>query len=147
MKLTLAGEEVNCRSLRFQQQLLYCPPEFLRLRHDSSAAGHSDLVSSTLGSISPIRLGAAFTHADPKSTKRQLSHQCLFALLGPAHVKASCKMLVKLTPVVGNCYVTPKTAFLILTISQFENQITISPYTEYFITIFFSDNEIRFSKG
>jgi hypothetical protein len=45
MSLISAGEEVNCRSLRFQQQLLYCPPEFLRLRHDSTAAGHSDLVS------------------------------------------------------------------------------------------------------
>jgi len=41
----------------------------------------------------------AFTCADPKSTKKQSSHQCLFALLGSAHVKAARKTLVKLIPV------------------------------------------------
>ncbi len=35
---------------------------------------------------------------EPKSAKRQPSHQCLFALLGFTHVKADRKTLVKLTP-------------------------------------------------
>jgi len=43
-------------------------------------------------------LQAAFTRVDSKSTKKTSSHQCLFALMGPTHVKAACKMLVKLTP-------------------------------------------------
>jgi len=43
-------------------------------------------------------LRAAFTHADPKSTKIQSSHPCLFSLLGSVHIKAACKMLVKSTP-------------------------------------------------
>jgi len=34
-------------------------------------------------------LQAAFTCADPKSAKRQSSNQCIFALLGPASVKAA----------------------------------------------------------
>jgi len=45
-------------------------------------------------------LCAPFKCKDPKSTKIQSSHQCLFALLGSAGVKAACKMLVKLTPAV-----------------------------------------------
>ena len=45
-----AGEEVNARSLRYQQQLLYCPPEFLRLHQDSSPTAHSDLVNRQSGS-------------------------------------------------------------------------------------------------
>jgi len=36
--------------------------------------------------------------ADLKRAKRQLSHQCLFALLGSACAKAAHKTLVKLTP-------------------------------------------------
>jgi len=36
--------------------------------------------------------------ADSKRAKRASSHQCLFALLGSALVKAFCEMLVKLTP-------------------------------------------------
>ncbi len=39
--------------------------------------------------------------ADPKSAKRQLSHQCLFTLLGSAQVKVARKALVKLTPSAG----------------------------------------------
>jgi len=46
-------------------------------------------------------LCAAFTSLDPKCAKRQSSHQCLFALFGPKHVKAAYKMLVKLTPGAG----------------------------------------------
>ncbi len=34
---------------------------------------------------------------DPKSTRKQSSHQCLFTLLGSVHTKASGKTLVKLT--------------------------------------------------
>jgi len=41
---------------------------------------------------------AAFMCADPKSVKRQSSHQCLFAILGSAQVKAAHKTLVKLNP-------------------------------------------------
>jgi len=44
---------------------------------------------SPLGWISPTCLRADFTCADPKSAKRQSSHQGLFALLGSAHVKAA----------------------------------------------------------
>jgi len=40
-------------------------------------------------SISTTCLCKAFTCADPKSTKRQSSHQCLFALLGSACLKAA----------------------------------------------------------
>jgi hypothetical protein len=43
----------------------------------------------------------AFMHTDPKSAKRQLSHLCLFALLGSERIKAAGKMLVKSTHVVG----------------------------------------------
>jgi len=38
---------------------------------------------------------------DPEGAKRQLSHQCLFALLGSVQVKAVQKTLVKLTPRLG----------------------------------------------
>jgi len=48
-----------------------------------------------LGSISPKCLCAAFTQADPESTKWVMS---LFALLGSTSVKAWCKMLVKSSP-------------------------------------------------
>jgi len=41
---------------------------------------------------------AASMHADPKSTKKQSSHQCLFSLLGSARKKSAQKMLMKLTP-------------------------------------------------
>jgi len=40
-------------------------------------------------------LRAAFMLADPKSAKRQSSHQCLLPLLGALRVKAEHKMLVK----------------------------------------------------
>ena len=42
-------------------------------------------------------LRAAFMHADPKGTKKLLD-MTFFALLGPASVKAACRMLMKLTP-------------------------------------------------
>ncbi len=41
---------------------------------------------------------AAFTWPDHKCAKRLSSHQCLLALLGPTLLKASCKMLMELTP-------------------------------------------------
>jgi hypothetical protein len=44
-------------------------------------------------------LHAAFTLEDrSKSTKRQLRHKYLFALLGSSRVKAEHEMLMKLTP-------------------------------------------------
>jgi len=49
------------------------------------------------GSISPTCLRTTFTFADTKSAKIQSSHQCLFALLGSARVKAPRKTLVKST--------------------------------------------------
>ncbi len=62
------------------------------------------------GSISPTCLHTAFTSTDPKSAKRQWSHQYLFAFLGSSRAKAGCRMLVKLTPskevsahVIGTC--------------------------------------------
>jgi len=53
---------------------------------------------SDLWSISRACLRTAFTHADPKSTTKQSSCQCLFALLGSACTKVAYKTLVKLTP-------------------------------------------------
>ena len=43
-------------------------------------------------------LCAAFTRKDTKSAKKQLELTVFFVLLGSAHVKAGCRMLVKLTP-------------------------------------------------
>ena len=51
-----------------------------------------------MGSISPMFvLQAAFTRADPKSEKKTAQVSSFFALLGSAHVKAACRMLVKST--------------------------------------------------
>jgi len=47
-------------------------------------------------SISPLCLCKVFTLEDPQISKRQSSHQCLFALLWSAHTKAAHKILVKL---------------------------------------------------
>jgi len=44
-----------------------------------------------------IVLRASFTREDPKCTKRQ-SSQCIYALVGPARLKAARKMLMKLKP-------------------------------------------------
>ncbi len=50
---------------------------------------------------SPTYLCKAFVRADPQSSKRQSSYQCLFAFLGSKQVKATHKMLLmKLTPVI-----------------------------------------------
>ena len=43
----------------------------------------------------------AFINKDPKSAKRHWWFDCLFALLGSVHVKAACKMLMKLIPGTG----------------------------------------------
>jgi len=51
-------------------------------------------ISSTFYNI----LLAAFKRTDPERSKRQTSHQCLFALLRSAHPIAARKMLVKLSP-------------------------------------------------
>jgi hypothetical protein len=52
-------------------------------------------------------LQAAFTGADPKSTKKTDNLTEFLALLGSAHIKAANKTLIKLTPVVNftNIYV------------------------------------------
>jgi len=43
-------------------------------------------------------LRAALHAQIPNGQKRQQSHQCRFALLGPTRVKAAHKTLMKLTP-------------------------------------------------
>jgi len=48
-------------------------------------------------SILPTCLHAVFMRADLKSAKRKSSHHCLFELLGSLRVKATHKMLVKMT--------------------------------------------------
>jgi len=48
------------------------------------------------GSISPTCFRTALTDPDPKSIKIQSSCQCLFALLGSALLKVTCKILMKL---------------------------------------------------
>jgi len=40
---------------------------------------------------------AAFPRADPKSAKNNVKLSVFFVLLGSAHIKAACKMLMKLT--------------------------------------------------
>ena len=50
-------------------------------------------------------LRAAFTRADPKSTKKLLNLMVFFALLGTARVKAAHRMFVKLTPGVTSLWV------------------------------------------
>jgi len=47
-------------------------------------------------------LRAAFTRADPKSVKFQLSCQYHFTLLGSTHTKAARRTLTKLTPALWN---------------------------------------------
>jgi hypothetical protein len=52
-----------------------------------------------LGSISSTSFTTSFySRRSQMRKKRQSSHQCLFALLGPTTIKASHKMLMKLTP-------------------------------------------------
>ena len=43
-------------------------------------------------------LRAAYTQADPKSAIKLINLTVFFALLGSTRVKATCRMLVKLTP-------------------------------------------------
>jgi hypothetical protein len=54
-------------------------------------------VQTDMGSITPTYLHAAFMSEDPKSSKRQSSYQCLFALLESSREKAAHKTLVKST--------------------------------------------------
>ena len=60
------------------------------------------LFNALLTAISGVNftniLRAAFMRKDPKSAKKLLNLTFFFALLGSAHVKDACKMLVKLTP-------------------------------------------------
>ncbi len=67
------------------------------LRGHSSTRSDQTTEESKSGVIFINNLWAAFTLEDPKCVKRQSSHQCLFALLGPKHIKAARIMLVKLT--------------------------------------------------
>jgi len=65
------------------------PPKF-------TARFVNSLTSSEINFTKILR--AASMGADQGSSKRQSSHQCLFALLGSAHKKPARKVLVKLTP-------------------------------------------------
>ena len=56
------------------------------------------LVKSTPGLNFINILRTAFTLVDPQSIKIQLSHQCLFMLLGFTSVKAVRRTLMKLSP-------------------------------------------------
>jgi len=54
-----------------------------------------------LGSISSMFYEQLLCPQIPNVQKRQSSHQCLFALLGPMLIKAVCTMMVKMTQVVN----------------------------------------------
>ncbi len=73
----------------------------LTSKRKSKLSRFKDLTQGRKRLISPTWLCTCFKRPDPKSEKRQSSHQCLFALLGSALVKAVRKMLMKSTPVVN----------------------------------------------
>ena len=57
------------------------------------------MVKSTPGVNFTNVLQATFTNADPKSAQKDSQVKQLFCAFGiSAHVKAACRMLVKLTP-------------------------------------------------
>ena len=60
---------------------------------------HTKRITVQLGVDFTNILRAAFTIADPKSTKKLLDLTVFFALLVSAGVKAARRMLMKLTPV------------------------------------------------
>ncbi len=51
----------------------------------------SEVKVTYIRSISSMCLHLPFTYVDPKSAKRQSSHQCLVVLLGFVFAKAACK--------------------------------------------------------
>jgi len=61
-------------------------------------------------------LHEAFTHADPKSIKFQLSCHYLLTLFGSTSVKASQQMLAKLTPEIMLAKLTPEIVYAVRTI-------------------------------
>jgi hypothetical protein len=73
-------------------------------------------------------LQRAFTSKDPKGVQNQLSCQYLFTLLGSAHKKAFCKMLMKLTLVVNFINIL-QAAFL----SIFLHQKITNPIIKHYI--------------
>jgi len=110
-KTTFSRNNINILRLKVTKILQICLKKFCQSR-PSFLYSFCNYVSEWLslaqgnfrrkvcghqGLISPTFSRAAFMPADPKSAKRQSSHQCLFALLGSMRAKAACKMLVKLT--------------------------------------------------
>ena len=59
---------------------------------------HFSFYSNKPGINFTIILQAAFTHADPKSAKKDSQVKQLFALLGSASVKAACKHVDEIDP-------------------------------------------------
>ena len=76
---------------------LFCT-YIVRLKEIGAKAACKMLVKLTPGVNFTNVLQAAFTSADPKSTKKTVKLSSFIALLGFAHVKAAHRMLVKLTP-------------------------------------------------
>ncbi len=63
------------------------------------ALSHEKHPCKTLMKLTPVVnfvnvLRTAFVLVDPKSVKIQLSHQCLFTLLGSTSLKAVCRTLM-----------------------------------------------------
>ena len=94
---TLTHTHTQCKSFSLSLscaivfESIYPSEDDLFLQHLRS------LLLSDQGSISSMCLRAAFTWVGHKSKKKLLDLTVFFALLGYAHVKAACKMLVKLT--------------------------------------------------
>jgi len=77
--------------------------EWSTLKNDSENEKKRSSIGFPPGVKFIIILHAAFTRADSKSVKIQLSCQYLFALLGSVSIKAGRKMLMKLTPMYVYC--------------------------------------------
>jgi len=95
--LRTAFTPVAPKSVRIQSSCQYL---FMLLGSTGAKAAHRMLMKLTPGDDFTNILRSAFTRATftiPKVQKIQSSHQCLFALLGSALVKAEHKMLVKMT--------------------------------------------------
>jgi len=82
----------TCSFLKAEQEKFECIQTF----------GNQSYRSGDLWSISSTFYVLLLCTQIPKATKIQSSHQCLFALLGPMHLKAGQKMLMKLTPWVSS---------------------------------------------
>ncbi len=71
------------------KRLLKQIPSYHQVKNSLTKTQPGTIYFVNQGSISPWCLRAAYALANPSSAKRQSSHQCLFALLGYANVKAA----------------------------------------------------------